>query len=606
MTVAPFVPRQPGAGSENAVDILEPVPRLLRDLGTSTCGLSAREAARRLERYGPNTLRRAGRATWPRAIARQFTHPLALLLMVAAMLAVVAGTPSLAWAISAVVVLNAVFAFVQEHQAGRAVEALGRYLPPQARVRREGAIQSVPVVDVVPGDVLVLAEGDRVAADARLISGAVEIDAAALSGESAPVERTADADDDAARRLESPVLVWSGTGCVAGSAEAVVHATGAHTEIGRIAALAGRRTPGDSPLERQVRRVAYLIAGVAVAVGLAFLPLGIAAGLSFTEAFVFAVGLLVANVPEGLLPTITLALAAGVRAMARRGALVKRLSAVETLGSTTVICTDKTGTLTAGVMHVAEVRDPGGAVLATPGSRLAEAVAHCATADADTASGDPTELALLDMAARAGADVDPAARDRRRVALFAFDPRRKLMSTLDVVDPTTGRRRLHAKGAPEELLPRCELDAAGRAVAEAAVDAMTARGLRVLAVADRDWSDGTPDRDEAEGHGLTLLGLVGLIDPPRPEVPAAVAACHASGIAVHVVSGDNGRTAAEIARRVGIGAQRVVDGRELDGLSDAELDTCWRAVRRSCSPALRRRPSCASPTRCTPAARWWR
>lgn len=267
MTVAPASPRQPDPGSDQALDIREPVPRLLRDLGTSASGLSAREASRRLERYGPNLLRRAGRATWPRAIARQFTHPLAVLLMVAAVLAVVAGTPSLAWAIFAVVVLNAVFAFVQEHQAGRAVEALGRYLPPQARVRRAGEIQSVAVVDVVPGDVLVLAEGDRVAADARLISGALEIDAAALSGESAPAERTADAADEAARRLDSPVLVWSGTGCVAGSAEAVVHATGAHTEIGRIAALAGHPRAGDSPLERQVRRVAYLTAGAPTTVG---------------------------------------------------------------------------------------------------------------------------------------------------------------------------------------------------------------------------------------------------------------------------------------------------------------------------------------------------
>lgn len=563
MTVAP---------PHSALDVREPVPRLLRDLGSSPGGLSSREAERRLERFGPNALRRVGRATWPRAVARQFTHPLAVLLLLAAVLAVVAGTPALAWAIFAVVVLNAVFAFVQEHQAGRAVEALGRYLPPHAQVRRDGEVLSVPAVEVVPGDVLVLAEGDRVPADARLLSGAVEIDAAALSGESAPVERAADAVDDAPRRLDSPVLVWSGTGCVAGSADAVVHATGAHTEIGRIAALAGHPTAADSPLERQVRRVAYLIAAVAVAVGLAFLPLGIAAGLSFTEAFVFAVGLLVANVPEGLLPTITLALAAGVRAMARRGALVKRLSAVETLGSTSVICTDKTGTLTSGVMHVAEIRGVDGLVLAAAGPRLAEAVARCATADPHARTGDPTELALLAMAAAAGADVDPVSRDQSRVALFAFDPRRKLMSTLDVVDPATGRRRLHAKGAPEELLPRCDLNAAGRAAADAAVEAMTERGLRVLAVADREWSAGTPSRDRAEAGGLTLLGLVGLLDPPRPEVPDAVAACHASGIAVHVVTGDNGRTAAEIARRVGIGARHVVEGHVLDAMPDAELE----------------------------------
>ncbi len=344
-------------------DPREPIGRLLRDLASDAGGLSEREAARRLERFGPNELHSRRGATWPRALARQFTHPLAVLLLLASVLAYVAGTVQLAWAILIVIGLNAGFAFLQERQAGRAVEALGRYLPPQARVRRSGLVRTVPAADIVPGDVVLLDEGDRVPADGRLVCGDLELDVSALTGESAPVERLADVVDSAARVLDSPVLVFSGTGCVGGSAEAVVHATGSHTEIGRIAALAGRRPVSNSPLERQVRRVAYLIAAVALGVGIAFLPLGVVAGLTWTQAAVFAVGLLVANVPEGLLPTITLALAAGVRAMARRGALVKRLSAVETLGSTTVICTDKTGTLTQGVMHVQEVRDPRGAVV---------------------------------------------------------------------------------------------------------------------------------------------------------------------------------------------------------------------------------------------------
>jgi magnesium-transporting ATPase (P-type) len=260
------------------LDPREPVARLLRDLGSQASGLSGREAARRLERYGPNALTVGSHRTWARALVRQFTHPLAVLLLLAGVLSVVAGTPELAWAILAVVVLNAVFSFVQERQAGRAVEALGRFLPPQAQVRRDGAVRSVPATDVVPGDVLVLAEGDRVPADGRLLSGGLEIDASALSGESAPVERVADAVDDAAHPLDSPVMVFSGTGCVGGAAEAVVHGTGAHTEIGRIAALTGPRPQGDSPLERQVRRVAYLIAAVALGVGIAFLPLGVYAG----------------------------------------------------------------------------------------------------------------------------------------------------------------------------------------------------------------------------------------------------------------------------------------------------------------------------------------
>jgi calcium-translocating P-type ATPase len=550
-------------------DPREPAARLLRDLGSHPEGLSDREAARRLEQMGPNELPHRGGRSWPRSLLRQFTHPLALLLMLAAGLAVVAGTVQLAWAIAAVILLNALFAFVQENQAGRAVEALGRYLPPHATVRRGGLLQVVAAVDLVPGDMIALAEGDRVPADARLLSGALEVDASALTGESVAVTRSAEAADDAERKLDSPVLVFSGTGCTVGTAEAVVHATGAHTEIGRIAALAGRRRPLDSPLERQVRRVALLIAAVAVAVGIAFLPLGLLAGLSFTEAFVFAVGLLVANVPEGLLPTITLALAGGVRAMARRGALVKRLSAVETLGSTAVICTDKTGTLTVGAMHVQQVRGPDGRITEQPSRHLVDAVVRCATADVAARTGDPTELALLDMADAAGTRLDAAARARERVALYPFDPRRRRMSTLDRVGASLCA---HVKGAPEELLPCYDLDPDQRAALDAAVEEMTAGALRVLAVARRDRVGPLPaDRDAVEGPGLELIGLVGLMDPPRPGVRDAVAACHDSGIRIHVVTGDNGRTAGEIARRVGIHADRVVDGVALDAMSDDEL-----------------------------------
>ena len=552
-----------------STDPREPVAALLRDLATGPDGLSSLEAGRRLERYGPNRLPVHDELSWPGQLMRQFTHPLAVLLVLAAALAQVAGTPELAWAILAVVVLNAGFAFVQERQAGRAVRALGEYLPPHANVRRDGATVSVPATEVVPGDILQIVEGDRVPADARLLSGSLEIDASALTGESVPVTRLADARDLATRTLDSPVLVFSGTGCVGGMASAVVHSTGSHTEIGRIAALAGRRPAGDSPLERQVRRVAYLIAGVAVAVGVAFLPLGVWAGLSWNQAFLFAVGLLVANVPEGLLPTITLALAAGVRSMATRGALVKRLSAVETLGCTSVICTDKTGTLTTGSMRAEQVRGPDGEILGSPGRELSRALARCATADPAAGSGDPTELALLALAGSAGEQPAPA----QRITLYPFDARRKMMATLDtVVLDARAAVRLHVKGAPEVVLARCALRSGQADALAVAVEEMAGRGLRVLAVADRDWAGPPPvDADAAEAPGLRLLGLVGLLDPPRPEVPAAVAACHASGIRVHVVTGDNGRTATEIARQVGIRADRVVDGDTLDAMTDPEL-----------------------------------
>ncbi|MGW4488986.1 cation-translocating P-type ATPase [Amycolatopsis sp. NPDC004368] len=574
---------KPGVADAPAIDAREPVVRLLRDLRTGPNGLTAREAARRLQVSGPNTLPAHGGRKWPLELVRQFVHPLALLLWLAGALAWVAGTTNLAIAIAGVIVLNGLLAFVQEQQAEKAVEALGRYLPARASVLRDGSPQHVPVAELAPGDVLLLDEGGRVPADARLIEGLLDVDASMLTGESLPVTRTAAATDDAARPLDSPVLVFSGTVCVAGAARAVVHATGRHTEIGRIASLSARVGREESPLERQVRRVAWLIAGVAVLVGLAFLPLGWLAGLSWSAAFVFAIGLLVANVPEGLLPTITLALAAGVRSMAKAGALVKRLSAVETLGSTTVICTDKTGTLTRNAMHVEEVSGALGDILPDSGV-LAETLARCSTADLAAETGDPTELALLGFAAEQGTVLTPAERAVDRESLYAFDPRLKRMST---VDHAGASLRVATKGAPEQVVPLCAtvLDAGGaeipltpelRAPIAGRVDEMAGRALRVLAVARRELPELPRGRGEAESD-LCLLGLVGLVDPPRPEVAAAVADCHSAGIIVHVVTGDNGLTAAEVARRVGIGADRVISGEDLSRLPEQDLDEALTA-----------------------------
>jgi calcium-translocating P-type ATPase len=521
-------------------------------VSSTPAGLSTREAQRRLQRYGPNALPQRSTRRWWRDLVKQFTHPLALLLWMAAALSAASGSTELAIAILVVIVLNALLAFVQEQQAEHAVEALGRYLPQHAWVLRDGHRQQVLATDLVPDDVLLIEEGDRVSADARLVEGVVEVDNSALTGESVPVLRDATLDDDAGQPLDSPVRVFSGTVCTEGSAKAVVVGTGAHTELGRIAALSQRVQVDESPLERQVRRVAWLIAIVAVGVGVAFLPLGLVAGLSLGAALLFAIGLLVANVPEGLLPTITLALAVGVRSMARRGAVVKRLSAVETLGSTTVICTDKTGTLTANSMHVVEARPESPA--------LADALFRCGTADDTT--GDPTEVALLRYAREAGAPADVAVRDRERLALNRFDPRRKMMSTVDV-------NGIHVKGAPEAVLNRCVGDVSAlRRDAEE----LESRGLRVLAVATKPLSGSeVPAQQEAES-GLTAIGVVGLLDPPRPEVAAAVDAVHTAGIKVHVVTGDNGHTAAEIARQVGIGADRVVEGAVVDRMPEDELD----------------------------------
>jgi len=303
-------------------------------------GLSNVEAGRLLAEVGPNELARRRGVRWPGQLARQLVHPLALLLWGAAALAWIAGTPLLGGAIAAVVLVNAAFAFGQERQAERAVEALGEYLPDRAVVVRDGARIEIDAREIVPGDLLLVEEGDRISADAHLVDGAVEVDMSALTGESVPVSRLAGPSADGTPELEARDLLFSGTSCTGGEGQAIVLATGMRTQLGRIASLSQRVQVEESPLEREVRRVAWVIAAVAVFVGIAFLPLGtFAAGLSFGDAAVFAIGLLVANVPEGLLPTITLALAVGVRSLARAGALVKRLSAVETLGSTTVICT---------------------------------------------------------------------------------------------------------------------------------------------------------------------------------------------------------------------------------------------------------------------------
>ncbi|MGW7459458.1 cation-translocating P-type ATPase [Streptomyces sp. NPDC054797] len=557
-------------------DPSEPLPQLRRELDTGPNGLSAREAARRLAVYGPNEVRRkAGSPLW-REVVQQLVHPLALLLWAAAGLAFVADIAVLGWAIVAVIVVNAAFALLQERQAERAVETLARYLPEHALVIRDGRPQTTEARDLVPGDIVVLEEGERVPADARLTEGGLELDLSMLTGESAPVERVAGPGLDGASLLQEPNLVFSGTTCSEGQARAIVFATGDHTELGRIAALSQRSRRDPSPLEVQVKKVAWLIAGVAVAIGVVFLLLGVAVGLPLTDALTFAIGLLVANVPEGLLPTITLALAVGVRLLARQGAVIKRLSAVETLGSTNVICTDKTGTLTQNRMRLHAVWTPAHGTESGPwAGQLAQTMALCTTVTRDDQSelhGDPTEIALVAGATDLGAPIDLDVRDTGRQALFRFDPRLRLMSVIQR-DADSGRLQLIVKGAPEAVLLRTRADA-GHTSALAEAEELGGQGMRVLAVAVRDLPSGAvpPSRREDAETDLRLLGLVGLYDPPRAEVAAAVRRCHEAGLLVHIVTGDNGATAAAVAREVGIGVPRLHVVAESESISDEELD----------------------------------
>jgi calcium-translocating P-type ATPase len=577
------------------IDPEERVDLLVRDLRTTREGLSQREAERRLLSFGPNRLERRGGRHWPRQLTRQFIHPLALLLWAAAALAALAGITPVAIAVVIVIVLNAAFAFAQERQAERAVEALQGYLPLRAEVMRDGRRMSIDAMELVPGDLLLVEEGGRISADAHILEGAIEVDLSTLTGESVPISRSAQPAQPHTPLLQARELIFSGTTCTGGEARALVYATGMGTELGRIAALSQRVDQEESPLEGQVRRVAWLIAAVAVAMGLAFIPLAtFGAGLPASDALVLAIGLIVGNVPEGLLPVITLALAAGVAGLARRGAVVKRLSAAETLGSTNVICTDKTGTLTENRMRVTGIWSAGRGLDLEDGVPpvdrdarlldLAGAMAACNNArDSDRGElvGDPTETAILATARALGADGETTV---RRAAEFHFDPALKRMST---IDSEAGRLWVNAKGAPEAILGLCErivtregavpLDPERLARAQAAVDSYADAGLRVLAVARRGIAEMPSSREDAE-RDLTLLGLVAMHDPPRAEVAEAVARCHDAGLRIIVITGDHPRTALAIARKVGIvrGKAQAIAEDELERMSDAELDAVLR------------------------------
>jgi calcium-translocating P-type ATPase len=599
----PVITKEPGVdggGPGAGIDPEEAVGLLLRDLRASPEGLSSVEAQRRALQYGPNELKRRGGVRWPAEVVAQFTQPLALLLWAAAALSFAIGNRVVGAAVVLVILINAIMALFQELQAERAVEALSAYLPQRTTVVRDREPLTLEVSELVPGDVVVLEEGGRVPADVRLIDGAVELDMSALTGESQPVLRSAELVDAGVPRLEARDLAFMGATCTEGEARGVVFATAMHTELGRVAALSQRVEVEQSPLERQVRRLSWLIAGVAVALAIAFVPIAMfGAGLSLKSAVVFAVGLLAGQVPEGLLPVITLALAVAVRSLARRGAVVKRLSAVETLGTIDVICTDKTGTLTenrmrpvavwtqSGLTDLKRASDEDGVRQADDAAlaALARAVVACNNARLERSGeevGDPTEVGLMIAGQALGASPDDEERDRDRIALYRFDPRLKLMSTADRVGE---QRWLNTKGAPEAVLSRCDsvlgaddpipLDEPRRRSIDAKIAEWSGEGMRLIALARRALPDGPPpkQRERVETE-LTLLGLVAMEDPPRSEVAEAVERCHRAGIRIHVITGDHPLTAAAIARRVGIGAgsePRTVMADKLEAMPQSQL-----------------------------------
>ncbi|MGZ6672919.1 MAG: cation-translocating P-type ATPase [Solirubrobacteraceae bacterium] len=565
--------------------------------GPASQGLSSEQALRELERIGPNVLAEGEGPHWLARFARNFTYLFALLLWAGAALALLSGQAPLAIAIVVVIVVNAIFSFAQEYRAERAVEALRRILPQRVRVRRDGHPREITAEEVVPGDVMLLTAGDRISADGELlVEVELKVDMSTLTGESRPVRRHVAAGSHGREGLEAPDRVFAGTHVVAGTAEAIVTATAMATELGRIAEMTQQAPRHLSPLELEMARMTRLVATLSVSVGLAFFLLAGTLGMSLSDRFVFAVGVIVANVPEGLLPTVTLSLALATQRMAKRNAIVRRLSSVETLGATTVICTDKTGTLTANEMTVRRAwtleadLDVGGAGYAPIGEvtarsgrldpealeELARAGALCNDASLDAQGGrwqiigDPTEGALLTFAHKVG--LDPMTESHRypRRGEAPFDSARKRMTTLHQAPEGL---TAYVKGAPTAVLGRATLDEDTRERVLAVADGLARESLRVLAIARRTHCPADMAAEAAEAEQLEFLGLVGMHDPPRPEVADAVRDCRGAGIRVVMVTGDHGLTAEAIAQRIGLvsGRAAILDGPALDGLDDGAL-----------------------------------
>jgi magnesium-transporting ATPase (P-type) len=559
------------------------VQEIAPEAPSAAAGLTSAEAARRLTEHGRNVLAEPERPSHARLLLANLVHLFALLLWAGAALAWLGGLPELSVAIVVVVLVNAAFAFAQEYRAERATEALRRLLPQQARVRRDGEEIEVPAEELVPGDLLVLRPGDRISADAELVARTeLRVDNSTLTGESWPVD--------------PEERVFAGTWVAAGVGEAAVSATGMATEFGRIAQLTQQTDRERSPLERELDHVTRLVAVIVVALGGVFFLAAGALGMSLEQRFVFAIGVMVAMVPEGLLPTVTLSLALATQRMARRNALVRRLSSVETLGETTVICTDKTGTLTENQMTVQQLWTPeleadvegvgyephgrfrcdGEVIDPAPLRELLRAGLLCNDsrllpgATGWSISGDPTEGALVVAAVKGGLRQEQQAARFPRLVELPFDSTRMRMSTVHLA----GRRRLaYVKGAPERVLERTTLPPEIRSRALAAAEAMEASGLRVLAVASRSLAEDTPLTADSVERELELLGLVGMLDPPRREVAEALARCRAAGIRVIMVTGDSALTALAIARRIGLNGKqaRAILGEELDAMTDEQL-----------------------------------
>jgi len=608
--------------------------QLFQELNSRPEGLAQDEVALRLGVYGPNVLQEVKGKPLILKFLANFTHMMAIMLWLAGIGAFIAKMPELGIAVWSVNIINGGFSFFQEFRAEKATQALKKILPSQSRVMRNGEEASILAQDLVPGDVIFLQEGDNIPADCRLLNSSdLRVNQSTLTGESHPVNRSAEpVSGEDMTRTDIPNLIFAGTFVAAGSGKAIVYATGMNTNFGHIAQMTQALKEELSPLQKEMKNATKIVTIIAMGVGLVFLIAArLMVNIPLLDSFIFTLGMVVAFVPEGMLPTVTLALAMGTQRMAKRNALIKKLSAVETLGCTNVICTDKTGTLTQNEMTVRAVWVPAsyasepyagreiavggtgyeptgnftenGAAL-DPRSQYALSQVILTQAKCNTARllppetrpdgtktgwkvlGDPTEAALLVLADKAGYSRDDLQSDQN-VAELPFDSRRKRMSVVHLQRVDGNLQRVaYVKGGIREVLDACSSVRVNDQVIPispewvdfimARNDAYARQGLRVLAAAarvlPRELSEYQVESIETD---LTFLGMVAMMDPPRADVTEAVKKCHRAGIRIIMITGDYGLTAESIARRIGIvqGEDlRVITGGELENMSDEELE----------------------------------
>ncbi len=593
---------------------------------SSKAGLSSTEAAERINKYGPNQLA-AGKKTSPvKILLGQFKSPLIIILLAAAIVSL--ATPLFAateethqidaFIILIIVIISAVLGFVQEYRAEKALDALTKMLTPITTVLRDGKEVQVATKDIVPGDILVLKEGDKVAADARIIeANNLQVNEAPLTGESVPVEKGTEKVAKDAAILDKTNMVFSGTAVTCGKAKALVISTGMNTEFGKIAGQVSAVEKKETPLEKRTKEVGKWLGLAALAVSVTVIVLGVARGLDLLEMFLFGIALAVAAVPEALPAIVTGSLAIGMYKMAKRNALVRKMPAVETLGSTTVICTDKTGTLTKGEMTVRKVYTAGVTVdvsgvgyspkgefedkaamesecfsLLMKGSVLCNDADVVQEGDKWTIKGDPTEGALVVATLKAGIQKEQLRDAYPRVNEFPFSSDRKRMTTIHASQlQTDGKNLVFMKGAPEIILRYCT-QVCGNTKKEAlteqkrrdildANEEMASGGLRVLGMAYKEITCNAADcKEETAESQLVFLGLLGMMDPPRKEAMQAVKLCRKIGIKTVMITGDHKLTALAVAKELGIyqKGDEILTGEDLERLSQEEFEAKVRNV----------------------------